>query len=144
MYLRSYETVPWEFCILNLKISRVIYPWIFEPNLPKKFFSRLKQKKWTPPVNSAYSNKSRYQISVVTDSFNFLDQICTKRVFLDKNTKTGHHHRILHIRISLTTKFQLKLTIFSYDQIYRKRPYPYLAMLIFAFYIVIANSTVAF
>ena len=38
--------------------------WLFEPNLPKKDVSSLNQKKWTPPLNSAYSNQSTYQISV--------------------------------------------------------------------------------
>ena len=33
-----------------------------------------------------------------------------KRVFLVSNRKSEHHHWILHIRISVGTKFQLKLT----------------------------------
>ena len=40
-----------------------------------------------------------------------MDQLYPKRVFLLENRKNEHHHRILHIRISLRTKFQLKLTI---------------------------------
>ena len=40
-----------------------------------------------------------------------MDQICPKRVFPIKNRKSGHHHWILHVRISVGTKFQLKLTI---------------------------------
>ena len=32
-------------------------------------------------------------------------------VFLVETGKNKHHHRILHIRISLDTEFQLKLTI---------------------------------
>ena len=30
--------------------------WVFGPNFPKNSISSLKQKKWTPPLNSAYSN----------------------------------------------------------------------------------------
>ena len=84
--------------------------WFFGPNLPKKGVSGLKGKKWTPPLDSAYSN-SRYQISAEIDNFNFLGQICPKNVFSVWNRKSEHHHWILHIRISLGTKFQLKLTI---------------------------------
>ena len=36
---------------------------IFRANLPKKGISGQKQKKWTSPLNSAYSNWSGYQIS---------------------------------------------------------------------------------
>ena len=54
---------------------------------------------------------SWYQISALTDNFDFLDQICPKRVFLVKNRKSEHHHWIPLIQISLGTKFQLKLTI---------------------------------
>ena len=39
--------------------------------------------------------------------------------------KSGHHYWILHIQISLGTKFKLKLTIFgSLYQIYPKRIFP--------------------
>ena len=66
-------------------------------------------------MNSAYLSLSRYQISALTDSFNFLDQISLKKLFLVKNKKSKHHHGILHIRISLIANFQLKLIIFSFD-----------------------------
>ena len=46
-----------------------------------------------------------------TDNSNFMNQICPKRVFSVKNGKSEHHCWILLIRISLGTKFQLKLTI---------------------------------
>ena len=57
-----------KFCIFKL----VLLPnfslnwqfWFSGPNLPKKGISSLHQKKWTPPINSAYSNQSTYQISV--------------------------------------------------------------------------------
>ena len=55
----------------------------------KKGVSDQKQKKWTSSLNSAYSNYFRYQISAKTDSFNFLDQICPKRLFPIKNRKSN-------------------------------------------------------
>ena len=41
--------------------------------------------------------------------FWFLEQISIKKVSVE-NTKNEHHYWILHIQISLTTNFQLKLT----------------------------------
>ena len=47
----------------------------------------------------------------------FLDKACKNRFKTEKN-----HHQILHIRNSLGTKFQLKLTILIFfDQINPKR-----------------------
>ena len=43
--------------------------------------------------------------------FLFLEQICSKRVFLVESRKSEHQHWILHIRISLVTKFRVKMTI---------------------------------
>ena len=65
-------------------------------------------------MNSAYSNQFRHQISAVTDSFNFFDQISPKKLFLVENRKNEYDHGILHIW-SLTSKFQLRLTIFIFD-----------------------------
>ena len=45
------------------------------------------------------------------DKFGFLDQICLKRVILIENRKIEQHYWILHIRISLGTKFLNKLRI---------------------------------
>ena len=45
------------------------------------------------------------------NNFEFLDQICPRKIFMVKNRKSEHHHWIPHIQISLGTKFQLKLTI---------------------------------
>ena len=78
--------------------------------MPKKGISNQKQKEWTSPLNSPYSNQCSYQISVSTDNFDFLDQICPKRVFPIKNKKNKHYHWILHVGIRLRTKFQLKVT----------------------------------
>ena len=41
----------------------------------------------------------------------FLSNFAQKTCFWSKTEKNEHHHWILHIRISLGTKFQLKLTI---------------------------------
>ena len=82
--------------------------------MPKRGISTQKQKKWTASLNSAYSNYSSYQISASTDNFGFLEQICPKRVFLLKNQKNEHHHWILHVRISVGAKFQLKVTILMF------------------------------
>ena len=43
--------------------------------------------------------------------FWILRQVFTKRVFLVQNRKSSHHNWILHIRLRLGSKFQLKLTI---------------------------------
>ena len=62
------------------------------------------------------------QVSASIDSFDFLDQICPKRVFPVENGKSEHHHLILHIRIRLGAKFQPKLTILIFlEQICPKR-----------------------
>ena len=45
------------------------------------------------------------------DNFDFLNQICPKKLIPIKNREIEHNYWILHIRISLTTKFQNKLTI---------------------------------
>ena len=46
-----------------------------------------------------------YQISAEAGNFHFLDQTCPKRVFLAYNRCKEHHHRVLHIRINLSSKF---------------------------------------
>ena len=38
-------------------------------------------------MNSVYSNYTKYQISAETENFDFLDQICSKRVFPVKQKK---------------------------------------------------------
>ena len=66
-------------------------------------------------VSLKYSvNDCRYLKSAQTDNFDFLDQICPKKAFPVKNRKREHYHEILNIPISLSTKFQLKLTILSF------------------------------
>ena len=82
-----------EFCIFKL----VLVPnfslnwqfWFFWPDLPKKGFSGLKQKKWTPHI--FYINL-HIQISLVRNfspnwQFDFLEQICPQRYFQSKTEK---------------------------------------------------------
>ena len=75
------------------------------------FQSKTKQKNWTSPLNSAYSNQSRYQLQLKLTILIFWNKFAQKRCFRSKTKKSEHHHWILHIRVSLRTKFQLKLTI---------------------------------
>ena len=98
-----------DFCIYKLvqvpNLSLNWQLWVFGSNLLKKGISGFKQKKWKSPLNSAYSNNSRYQISVQTDNFESLEQIWLKKAFLAQNRKDEHQHSILHIQISLSIKF---------------------------------------
>ena len=54
---------------------------------------------------------TRNGVSGIKQKSDFLDEICPKRVFSVQSRKSEQHHWILHIRISLGTKFQLKVTI---------------------------------
>ena len=74
---------------LGTKFQLKLTIWFAGSNLLKKGIPVLKKKKWTPPLNSAYSNQSRYQISVKTDNFDFLDHISSKGVFPVKNRKNS-------------------------------------------------------
>ena len=106
-----------EFCLFKL----VLVPnfslnwqfWFFWPDLSKKGFSGLKQKKWTPHI---FYIILHIQISLVRNfssnwQFWFFGPNLPKKVFPVKNSKCEHHQWILHIQISLGTRFQLKLTI---------------------------------
>ena len=78
------------------------------PNLPKKGFSGLKQKKWRPATIEFWILKL---VKVLNFSSNW------QFWFFGPNLpKKGieHHHRFLHIWISLSTKFQPKLKILSF------------------------------
>ena len=94
----------------HLKLTILIFCTKF---MQKGYFSS-KTEKWTPPLNSAYSNKLRYKISGWTDNFEFLDQICPKRIFLVGNRESEHHRWILHIQICQGTKFQFKLVVCNF------------------------------
>ena len=85
-------------------------------DLSKKGFSDVKQKKWTPHI---FYIILHIQISLVQNfssnwQFWFFGPNLPKKVFPVKNRKSEHHHGILHIWISLGTKFQLKLIILSF------------------------------
>ena len=109
-----------EFCIFKL----VLVPnfslnwqyWFFWLDLSKKVFSGLKQKKWTSHV---FYIMLHIQISLMWNwsskwQFWFFGSNLAKRVFPVANRKSHYHHGILHIWISLGTKFQLKLIISSF------------------------------
>ena len=55
-----------------------------------------------------------YQISLWTNNFEFLDQICPRKIFMVKNRKSEHHHWNPLLQINLGTKFQLKLSILNF------------------------------
>ena len=86
--------------------------WVFGPNQLKKGISN-KQKTMKITIEFCifelvqvlYSNFSK---------FNILEQSSQKRILPIENRKTEHHHRVFHIRISLNTKFQLKLTLLTF------------------------------
>ena len=87
--------------------------WFFWPDLPKKGFPNLKQKKWTSHI---FYIILHIQISLVWNfssnlQFRFFGPDLPRKVFPVKNWKRERHHWILHIQISLETKFRLKLTI---------------------------------
>ena len=89
---------------------------IFLPSLTKKGFSGLKQKKWTPHI---FYIILHIQISLVQNfnsnwQFRFFGPNFPKKVFPVKNRKSKHHHEILHILISLGTKFQPILILLSF------------------------------
>ena len=75
-----------------------------------------------PTLNFAYSNYTRYQISAQFQSILIFGPNLPKKGVLVQNRKSEYHHQILHIRISLGNKSQLKLTILTFlDQICPKR-----------------------
>ena len=85
-----------------VQVIFVIVKYIFDQICHKRYFQS-KQINWTPSLNSAYSN------------FDFLYQIYPKEYFWSQTEKVNNHHRILHTRISLDAKFQLKLTIWIFS-----------------------------
>ena len=88
----------------------------FWPDLPRKDFSGLKQRKQTP---NTFHIILHIQISRVRNfssnwQFWFFGPNLHKNIFLVKNWKNEHHHWIPHLQISLGTKFQLKLKILCF------------------------------
>lgn len=101
-----------EFSIFILVLSNNFYHKqaimnFWEKNLPKKGISSQEEKIWTWTLNSAYLNRSRYQVSSQNRQF------WSILIFLVQKKSQHHHccHRIQHIRFSLCTKFHLKQTI---------------------------------
>ena len=105
-----------EFCIFNVvswyQISALTDNFdSFLPDLSRKGFSSLKQKKWTPHV---FYIVLHIQISLVRNfssnwQFWFFGPNLPKKVFPVENRKSKHPHGVLYTWISLGTKFQLKL-----------------------------------
>ena len=80
-----------------------------------------------------------------------MDQIFPKKVFPVEKRKSEHHHGNLHIWISLSTKFQLKLIILSFWTKFSQKRYFQLKteqavqrLQGFAFCVVNLNSAVVF
>ena len=142
-----------EFCIFKLvSVPNLCFNWqfwFFWPDLSKKGFSGLIQKKWTLHI---FYIILLIQISLVRYfssnwQFWFLGPNWSKKVFPVKNRKSEHHHEILHIWISLGTKFQLKLIIFSFWTKFTQKRYfqlktkqPVQGLKVFAFCVVTVNS----
>ena len=99
---------------LSTKFQLQLIILIFWNKLSQTEYSRPKTKKWTSRLNSAYLNLFNYRVLPWTDNFNFLDQICPKSVFPIKSRKSGYHHWILHVRISVGNNFQFRLIIFIF------------------------------
>ena len=81
--------------------------WFFGPNLPKEYLVKI-GKKWTTYEFHIFQI-SRYQTSASRIKF------ASKGYSQSKTEKVnGTYRGVLHIQISLGTKFQLKLTIFIF------------------------------
>ena len=126
---------------------------IFLTRIAQKGFSGLKQKKWAPHI---FYIILHIHISLVQNfssnwQFWFFGPNLPKKVFPVENRKSEHHHGILHIWISLGTKFQLKLIILSFWTKFTQKRYFQLkteqavqGLQAFAFCVVNVNSTVVF
>ena len=66
---------------LGIKFHLKLTTSIVWTKFPQKEYFLSEQKKWTPPLNSAYWNYSGYQISAWTDNFDFMDQIFPNQIF---------------------------------------------------------------
>ena len=107
---------------------------IFGTNFQKKVYFRSKTQQ----------NEHQY------DHLFFWTKFAQKGIPVE-NKKSEHHHGILHIRISLGTKFQLKLIISSFWTKFTQKRYFQLkaeqavqGLREFAFCVVKVNSTVVF
>ena len=112
-----------KFYILELVLGRNSrlnwHNWVFGPNLPKKSVSGLKQKKWKPPLNFAYSNYELVQVPNFSPNWQFwcfglnLPTKGKKQKKQKKRTKKWIFF-ILKILISLGIKLNLNWQFWSF------------------------------
>ena len=90
--------------------------WFFWPDLSKKGFSGLKQKKWTPHIFYIILHVQIILVRNFSSNWRFwsFGPNWPKEIFPVKNIKSEHLYGILHIWINLGTKFQLKLIILNF------------------------------
>ena len=127
--------------------------WFFNQICPKKFFWSKTEKVWTPHI---FYIIVHIQISLVQNfslnrQFWFFRPNLPKKVFPVESRKGRHHHGILHIWISLGTRFQLKLTILSFWTTFAQKRYfqskteqAVKGLQVFALCVVNVTSTVVF
>ena len=62
--------------------------------------------------------KSQFELTILT-----FDKIYPRRLFPAKNKKSEHHHWVLQFQISLSTKFQRKLSILIFCTKFSQKEY---------------------
>ena len=87
------------------------------PNLPQKEYFRSKIEKVNTTIEFCIFKSLQLELTI----FQFCDQICPKSVFPVESGKSERQQWILHNRISLSTKFQLELTILSFGPNFLKK-----------------------
>ena len=99
-------------------MAEIHYAWqIFfcRCSLNQKRYFQTKTKKANTHAFNAFNEFCIFKLvslpNLTLSSFEFLDQIFQKRVFLVQNRKISHHNWNLHIWLRLGSKFKLKLTI---------------------------------
>ena len=83
----------------------------------------LKQRKRISPSNFTYSIQIRDQIQSSTGSFDFFEPNYSQSKKKKKETNKQNHHPILHIQISVSSKFQLQQTILIFWKEFSKKGY---------------------
>ena len=105
-----------EFCIFELvKVPNFSLNWKFWGfglNLPNKGISCLKQKKWTPPLSSAYSNLPMNQISF-KKILNFGTKFAQKGYFLSKTEKVNIAIECIKFQLKACVRYFLKINYTS-------------------------------
>ena len=91
---------------------------------PRKAFPTQKWKseehRWIIPIS--WSIKSHYRHKKVE----FGDQICPKDIFRVKNLKSEHYHWFLPTKVTLGTKFLIKLRLFIFWTKYTRKGFFFL------------------